>query len=314
MELFEGLMAAHFSPLNHDGSLNLPIIQQYTDRLVADGLAGIFVNGSNGEGPNLTIEERMQVAEAFIAAAAGRIKLFIHVGHASIRESRKLAAHAEEIGADAISAVASFYFKPASVHTLVNCMAQIASAAPNTPFYYYHIPAITGVGMDMNVFLAEGQSKIPTLKGIKYTAPTLHEYQSCITHTNGNMDLLYGTDEMLLSSLAVGAKGAIGSTYNFAAPLYLKVMQAYNSGETEAARLHQAYLVEVVKAVIKYPPIPAQKAVMKMLGLDLGPCLLPLPQLSAQDYDALQTELNTLGFFEKLEEARASLSPISVKA
>src|SRR3546814_363781 len=135
------------------------------------------------------MEERMAVAEAYVASATGKLLVFVHVGHTSIAECRKLASHAEQIGADAVSAVAAFYFKPTNVANLVDSMAQIAAAAPNTPFYYYHIPALTGVGMDMVEFLRLGEDKIPSLAGIKYTAATIHEYQACLDFGDGKFDV-----------------------------------------------------------------------------------------------------------------------------
>src|SRR5690606_27922707 len=124
-----GLIAATFSTLNEDGSLELSHVPVLVDRLAQDGLTGVFICGTNGEGPNLTIEERMAVAEAYIASAKGKLLVMVHVGHPSIAESRKLARHAESIGADAISSVAAFYFKPSGVANLVDSMAEIASAA-----------------------------------------------------------------------------------------------------------------------------------------------------------------------------------------
>jgi len=172
----EGLIAATFSTFREDGSLNLDLIPALVDKLVDDGLQGVFTCGTNGEGPNMTVEERMAVAEAYIRAGRGRLKIMVHVGHASIAEARKLAGHAEKTGADYISSVAAFYFKPGSVGNLVDSMAEIASADPDTPFYYYHIPALTGVGMDMQDFLEMAEKKIPNLAGIKYTSATIHEY------------------------------------------------------------------------------------------------------------------------------------------
>jgi len=298
----KGLVAAMFAPFKEDGLLNLSLVPGLVNKLIEDGLTGVFVCGTNGEGPNLTIEERMAVAEAFVKAASKRILVIVHVGHSSIAESRRLAEHAAHIGADAISSVAAFYFKPQSVQNLVNCMAEIASAAPAMPFYYYHIPVLTGVGMDMEEFLRLSNSAIPNLAGIKYTAPTLHEYQACLNFEGGRYDILYGTDEMLLSALAVGAKGAIGSTYSFAAPLYIKVMEHFRAGQLKEARQMQLALVQMVRCFVKYPPIPAQRAIMKMLGWDLGPCRLPLSSLSAQDAANLQSALEALGFFRLLDE------------
>ncbi|HEY0612813.1 MAG TPA: dihydrodipicolinate synthase family protein [Chitinophaga sp.] len=302
MMRIKGLVAAMFAPFKEDGSMNLSLVPGLVDKLIEDGLTGVFVCGTNGEGPNLTIEERMAMAEAFVKAANKRILVIVHVGHNSIAESRRLAEHAAQIGADAISSVAAFYFKPLSVQNLVNCMAEIASAAPAMPFYYYHIPVLTGVGMDMEEFLRLSHTAIPNLAGIKYTAPTLHEYQACLNFEGGRYDILYGTDEMLLSALAVGAKGAIGSTYSFAAPLYLKVMELFKAGQLKEARQMQLALVQMVRCFVKYPPIPAQRAIMKMLGWDLGPCRLPLSNLSPQDTAALQSALEALGFFSLLDE------------
>ena len=149
----QGLIAAAFTPFHEDGSLNLGLVPALVEKLLQDGLKGIFVCGSNGEGPNMTTEERMKVTEAFVKAANKRLLIIVHVGHSSIAESKRLAVHAQAIGADAFSSVAAFYFKPTSVETLVHCMAEIASAAPQLPFYYYHIPILTGVGMDMIDFL-----------------------------------------------------------------------------------------------------------------------------------------------------------------
>ena len=303
MNKIKGLIAATFAAYNIDGSINLSIIPAIVDKMIEDGLTGVFICGTNGEGPNLTIEERMQIAEAYVKAAKKRILVLVHVGHSSIAECRKLAAHAEQIGADAISSVAAFYFKPNSVENLVACVAEIASAAPNTPFYYYNIPTLTGVAMDMVDFLEQAEKTIPNLAGIKYTASTLHEYQACLAYKNGKFDILFGFDEMLLPALAVGAKGAIGSTYTFAAPLYLKVMDLYEQGRADEAAAMQLNSVNMVRCLVKYPPIPAQRAIMKMEGFELGNCRLPLVALSKADEDNFKKSLDEIDFFNVVKEA-----------
>lgn len=303
MNKIKGLIAATFAAYNIDGSINLSIIPAIVDKMIEDGLTGVFICGTNGEGPNLTIEERMQIAEAYVKAANKRILVLVHVGHSSIAECRKLAAHAEQIGADAISSVAAFYFKPNSVKNLVACIAEIASAAPKTPFYYYNIPTLTGVAMDMVDFLEQAEKAIPNLAGIKYTASTLHEYQACLAYKNGKYDILFGFDEMLLPALAVGAKGAIGSTYTFAAPLYLKVISLYEEGKAEEAAAMQLNSVNMVRCLVKYPPIPAQRAIMKMEGFELGNCRLPLVALSKEDEDNFKKSLEEIDFFNVVKEA-----------
>jgi N-acetylneuraminate lyase len=296
-----GIVAATFAAYYEDGSLNKDIIPSLVDKLIVDGVSGVYICGTNGEGPNMTVEERMAVAEAYVNAARKRILVLVHVGHTSIEESKKLAAHAAKIGADAFSSVAAFYFKPTSVQNLVDCMAEIASAAPQLPFYYYHMPTLTGVGMDMVEFLQLGEKSIPNLAGIKYTASTLHEYQACLNFKNGKFDVLFGFDEMLLPALSVGAKGAIGSTYTFAAPVYLEIIKLYRSGMHEEARYLQSRVVDFIRCIIKHPSIAAQRAIMHMLGIDMGSPRLPLVPLSDEAYNKLKADLEGVSFFELLQ-------------
>jgi len=299
-----GIVAATFAAYQADGDLNLEIIPQLVDKLVADGVAGVYICGTNGEGPNMSVEERMAIAEAYVKAAGKRILVLVHVGHTSIQECKKLAAHAAQIGADAFSAVAAFYFKPTSVQNLVDCMAEIASAAPEIPFYYYHMPTLTGVGMDMVEFLELGEKKIPNLAGIKYTASTLHEFQACLNYKNGKYEVLSGYDEMLLSALSVGAIGAIGSTYTFAAPVYLEIIRRFRARDLDAAAALQLKVVDFIRCIIKHPSIAAQRAIMKMLGYDLGEARLPLVPLSSEKFTELEADLIKVGFFELLENYR----------
>lgn len=296
----KGLFAAPFTPLNADGTVNLEMIPHLVENLITDGLTGAFVCGSNGEGPNLTIEERQNVAEAFVKSSAGRLKIWVHVGHTSIEESRNLMKHAHKIGADAASSVAAFYFKPDSVETLVKSMAAIASSVPEMPFYYYHIPTLTGVSMDMLKFLALAKDAIPNLHGIKYTANTIWEYQACLNHYGDQYNILFGYDEMLLPALAVGAQAAIGSTYNFAAPLYLQVMKDFEEGRMDEARKSMNLLIDMVREMVKFSPIPAQKAIMKMLNHEVGGCRLPLTTLNEQEFLHLKEGLEKVGFWNAL--------------
>ena len=222
-----GLVAATFTPMHSDGSLNLQMATPVVDRLLQEGIGGFYVVGSTGEGVSLTGEERRAAAEAFVKAAAGRAPVIVQVGHNSVVEARQLASHAQSIGATAISAVPPSYFKIDSVETLVATMAEVAGGAAQTPFYYYHVPHLTGAALNMLDFLRLAGERIPTFAGIKFTSPTLYELQACLTFAGGAYDILHGVDEMLLAGLAMGARGAVGSTYNFAAPLYQRILKAF---------------------------------------------------------------------------------------
>lgn len=294
-----GLIAATFTPLHPDGALALERVGPMVEQLLADGVSGLYVAGSTGEGVSLTTEERMAVAAAFEQAAQGRVPVVVQVGHNSLAEARRLAGHAQQIGAAAISATPPTYFKPETVEALVECLAEITAGAPGLPFYYYHIPMKTGVLLDMTELLRVGGSRLPTLNGIKFTSSAVHEFQAALEFDGGRFDALWGLDEMLLSALSVGARGAVGSTYNLAAPLYRRLIAALDRGDRAEAARCQSQSVAMVRAIVRFPGgIPAQKAMMKMIGHDCGPPRLPLKALDSDQTARLHQELTDIGFFQ----------------
>lgn len=290
-----GLIAATYTPLHSTGELRLDQIGPLVEHLIADGIQGLYVCGSTGEGVSLSTSERKQVAEEFIKANAGRVPVIVQVGHNSLEEAVGLTRHAEQIGADIVSATCPSYFKASDGHTLTACMAKIAGAAPETPFYYYHIPVLTGSTIDIVEFLELGRSSIPTLAGLKYTDTRLFEFQKCQTIADGTLDIVFGCDEMLLSAVATGATAAIGSTYNLIAGIYLDVMQSVAEGDLQAARIAQLRSVEFVRMMNKYPFHPAMKAALTLRGIEMGPCRLPQRELTEGELTSLRTDLAAWG-------------------
>jgi len=293
-----GIIAATFTPMDENGDLNLDRVGAIVDHLHRDGVSGLYVGGTTGEGMSLTVQERRDVAAAYVQAAKGRLPVLVHVGHNSLREARSLAEHARQIGATAISAVPPSYFKPASVEALVSSLAEVAAGAPGLPFYYYHIPALSGVSLDMVEFLHVAAERLPTLAGLKFTSPVLHEFQACLEFAKDRFDVLFGLDEMLLSALSVGARGAVGSTYNFAMPLYRRILEAFARGDLAEARRFQARSVAMIRVLSRYRGMPGFKAAMRLIGQDCGPTRLPLVSLTTGEMAAMREELAATGFFE----------------
>jgi len=293
-----GLVAATLTPLDESGSPAFEPVSKMVDDLIAQGVGGLYVCGSTGEGVSLRSEERVEVTEAFVRAAAGRVPVVAQVGHNSLSEAADLAAHAERAGVDAISATCPSYFKIDKLANLVDCMAEIAQAAPDLPFYYYHIPALTGSSVDAAEFLQLGRQEIPNLRGLKYTDTKLFEFQRCLECGDGAFDVLWGCDEMLLGALATGANAAIGSTYNIAAPLYRQIIDAFDLGDVRKARRWQARSVQLVQTLKRYPFHAALKAVLGLRGHAMGGCRLPLQGISPSQIDALTADLKAIGFFE----------------
>jgi N-acetylneuraminate lyase len=159
-------------------------------------------------------------------------------------------------------------------------MAEVAGGAPNLPFYYYHIPTLTGSKFDMVEFLNQGGERISNLVGLKYTEATLHEFQECLELQDGRFDVVWGLDEMLLAALATGATAGIGSTYNIAAPLYLQLIEAFHDNNLQESRRLQSLSISMIRILTEFPFHPAMKAVLAMKGIDVGGCRFPLGRLA----------------------------------
>ena len=291
-----GLIAAPFTAMHADGSLNLPLVEQQAKSLVENRVNGAFICGTTGEGMSLSTNERLQVVEKWMAVAPRQLRVIVHVGHNAIGDCCTLAAHAEKIRAHAFATLGPTFFLVSTVDRLVDYCAEIAGAAPTLPFYYYHIPVLTGVDLPMYDFLKVASHRIPNLAGIKFTHENLMDYARCLEFEEGRFNILFGRDEILLSALALGAAGAVGSTYNYMAPIYHHVIEAFQSGDLETARRSQSQAIRIIAAMSQRGGLPAGKAMMTMIDLDCGPVRLPLTNLSAETLEVFTRELNGAGF------------------
>jgi N-acetylneuraminate lyase len=294
-----GLVAATFTPLRPDGSLNPEAVTGHAKLLDEAKVSGVFVCGTTGECHSLSVAERCAIAEQWVHAVADRMPVVVHVGHHCLPDAQALAAHAARTGATAIAALAPSYFKPQTVDDLVDFCAAVASAAPALPFYFYHIPSMTGVSLPMADFLRRGSERIPSLAGLKFTHNDLMMLQECLAVGDGAFDVVHGYDETLLAGLALGVRGAVGSTYNFAAPVYHAVLRAFEAGDLAAARKAQRRSVEMVRVLIDFGTLRAAKAIMAMLGVDCGPVRLPLRPLSPGETQELYERLRPLDIFTR---------------
>lgn len=293
--LHELVVATH-SPFHADGSLAPELVAPQAAFLAANGIRTVFITGSTGESHSLTRDEKLALYREWSSAGpAAGLRVIAHVGGNCIEDAKSLARAAESHGFAAISALAPSYYKPSNLSLLIDTCVAIASAAPRTPFYYYDIPALTGVSFPMERFLAEAPARIPNLAGIKFTNPDLVSYRRSLEASRRH-DLPWGVDEMLLPALATGARGGVGSTYNWAPQLYRDLIAAFHSGDLAEARRLQNLSIAMIDAIAATGFLGTAKALMARLGLDLGPARLPLGNPTRAQVDALMTRLDELGF------------------
>lgn len=298
MQHLQGLISAPFTPMDTNGELNLSLIPSYYQFLKANNVTGAFICGSTGEGVSLTLAEKKAVAEAWAACSNHdeEFKVMMFLGGTCIADCIDLAKHARDIGLYAVSFTGPFYFKPASPEMLAQCCLAVAQSVPDMPFYYYHIPVLTGVSFSMFDLLKAVHSLIPNFAGIKYTHEDFMDFQSCINFENGKYDMLWGRDENMLSALALGTKGAVGSTFNYAAPLYYSLIEAFHKNDLKTAGELQQKSIDMIRLLGKYGGISVGKAYMKLVEIDCGEFRLPVKNMNATQFEDFKKDVQSLSF------------------
>ena len=269
--------------------------------LVKNGIKGVFINGSSGEGYMLTYDERIALAEKWVSVAPEGFKVIVHVGSTVVKDSNKLARHAQEIGAFGIGAMASPFPKVGRIEELVKYCEEIACGAPQLPFYFYHIPALSGVFLPMLPLLEAVDGRIPNFAGIKYTYESIYEYNQCMLYKGGKFDMLHGQDETILPVLAMGgAQGGIGGTTNYNGRELVGILDAWEKGDMETAREKQNFSQEVINVIVNYRGnIVGGKRIMKLIGLDLGKNRTPFRNMSDEEEASMKKELEAINFFSR---------------
>lgn len=301
MKKIIGLINAPFTPFAKNGDITLKPIAKYAELLVNNGLKGVFINGSSGEGYLLTTNERKKIAEEWMNVCPADFKVIVHVGSTCVETSRELAEHAQKIGAWGIGAMASPFPKVVRIEELVKYCEEIAESAPNLPFYFYHIPAFNGVYLSMVDFLNAVDGRIPNFAGIKYTYESLYEYNQCRLLKDGKFDMLHGQDETILPCLAMGgAKGGIGGTTNYNGRVLTQISEAWSTGDIERARELQDFAQDVINVICRYRGnIVGGKRIMKLIGLDLGENRTPFQNMTEEEESRMKKELEAINFFER---------------
>ncbi|MGH2645637.1 MAG: dihydrodipicolinate synthase family protein, partial [Chitinophagaceae bacterium] len=223
-------------------------------------------------------------------------KVITLTGGTSIADCIELAQFAKNTRLYGIALTAPFYFKPADIKQLAKCCIEVARSVPDMPFYYYHIPVLNGTNFPMINLLKELDGKLENLAGIKYTHEDFMDFSSCLNFKNGKYDMLWGRDENMLSSLVLGAKGAVGSTYNYAAPLYNNLIAAFEKNDLKSARALQQKAIDMIELLGKYGGIATGKAFMKLIGLDCGEFRLPVKNMNQEEFERFKKDVENVGF------------------
>ena len=289
----KGLIAAAFTPFAENGEVNYEMIPKMADSLSADGITGVYVCGSTGEGISCSVEERIRLMEAWSKAAKGRLTLIAHTGALSLKDISVLNRKAVELEYDAFSVIPPTFFKPGNVRELTDYCRAAAESAPELPFYYYHTMK-SGVEISMRDFLEYADGRIPNLAGVKFNHHNLHDFQNALHACGGKYDVVFGVDEFFAGALALGTKAFIGSTYNYSACLYHRIWKAFEAGDWKTVEEDMRRVCLGVDLLIRNGGISAGKAMMLLKGIDCGKARLPLKQLSPEERKAISEAMKRL--------------------
>lgn len=297
----KGLIAAPHTGFNAKGEIAYGEIAKQVKHLIAQGVKGAYISGTTGEGIQCSVDERKKVMEEWVKQAKGKLDIIVHVGALSIVDAQELARHAQKVGVYATSIVPPNFFKPCSVENLIDYCNEVLKDAQDLPFYYYHT-GMSGVNLPMRKFLEAADGKIKNLAGIKFNSPDLYEFQNCLHACDGKYDITWGVDEFFAGALALGAQSAIGSTYNYMAPHFLKIWENFDKGKMTDVQEDMHKVCQVVDILVQYGGVAAGKVMMEAHGIKLGDPRLPIPTISAAGKKDILARLKALKVL-KIEKA-----------
>lgn len=282
---FAGIFPALLTPFDKDGKINEKELVRLVDYNAKKGVRGFYVCGSTGEAFLLSTEERKKVMR-IVKETAPDLTLIAHIGTLNEADAISLGKHAKDLGYDAVSSVAPYYYK-FSFEEIKGYYTRLADAS-HLPMLVYHIPAFSGVSMGMKEM--RGFLEDERFMGIKYTSNDFFTLEQCKTAFPDKI-VYNGYDEMLSAGLAMGADGGIGSTYNFMAEKFVKIYELFREDRLEEARSIQKEANRIITVLCRFGVMQAEKEVLNQLGFDFGECRPPFAPLSEEAKAVIAKEI-----------------------
>ncbi|MCM1286531.1 MAG: dihydrodipicolinate synthase family protein [Acetobacter sp.] len=287
---FRGVFCALNAIYDKNNSIDEEKIKELVKIYKSLGVKGVYACGSTGEGFLLSTDERKQVAKAVKEAAGEDFTVIIHVGCASTKESIELAKHAEAIGADAISAVPSVYYRLPAESVKMHWNSIVS--ATDVPFIIYNIPQLTGFDLtpDMLSEFAENKKII----GVKNSAEPVYLMERYRKAAGDDFIIFNGSDEQFVGGRLMGADAGIGGTYGCMPELFVALDNLVNENKIEEAKVLQYKINECIFDLLACKSLyGAAKQVMSIrFGIECGNPRSPFLPVSREDALPIAEKIN----------------------
>jgi 4-hydroxy-tetrahydrodipicolinate synthase len=293
MTKFHGVIPALLTLFSRNGArVDLEATGELADWLIKRGVNGLFVAGTTGEGPIMSLEERKRLAEFMVERVGGRVALIVHTGCANAPDTIELTKHARLAGADAAGVVAP-YFYDLDDRALRQYFTKIAKATPDFPILLYNIPAFAKneIAPGLVESLVRRHENIVGIKDSSGSRDLLAEY---VGITGNDFAVICGMDFMVLDALQIGAHGNVSSTANVVPQYFVKIHENFRKGNLRAAGRWQERIVDLGKLLWTPNYIPAMKEMLGLLGLPTGGSRSPQRRLTTGERRALERGLREL--------------------
>ncbi len=289
--MITGSLPAIPTPMQDDGSLDIPALKRMLDWHVAEGTDGIVVVGTTGESPTVDFDEHCLLIKTTVDHIAGRIPVIAGTGANSTPEAIELAQYAKDAGADAHLSVVPYYNKPTQ-EGLYQHFKAIAEAV-ELPLILYNVPGRTVADLSNDTTLRMAQ--VRNVVGIKDATGNLERAADLIKRAPKGFAMYSGDDATGVAAVLLGYHGCISVTATVAPKLMHEMVAAALAGDLAKARdAHFKLLVLHKNLFLEANPIPAKWAVQQM-GLIGGGIRLPLTPLSSEYHERVRVAMREAG-------------------
>ncbi|OAS88532.1 MULTISPECIES: 4-hydroxy-tetrahydrodipicolinate synthase [Metabacillus] len=288
------VLTAMITPFDHNGEVDFNATENLVNYLIANGSDGLVINGTTGESPTLTTEEKVDLFKFVVQIVNGRVPVIAGTGSNNTKASISLTSLAEEAGVDGIMLVTPYYNKP-SQEGMYQHFKAIAETT-SLPVMLYNIPGRSSVNMSVETIVR--LSQLDNIVSIKEASGDLDAMAEIISKTPNDFSVYSGDDALTLPLLAIGGTGIISvSSHIIGNEMQDMINQFKNGDVTEAATLHRN-LLPIMKAMFAAPNPTPVKAALNMRGISVGGVRLPLIPLNNEEERALQATLQTSNLVE----------------